>query len=275
VVDNGSTDGTQELLKRYEDDAHIRSVHEPAIGLSRARNTGWRNARGEYVGYIDDDAVAEEGWLESAVWCFENVSPPPFWVGGPIRLEWETGPPEWINEELRVPLGEVYWGAEPCRLGSEQRLGGGNSFYSRKKLAELGGFEERLGRQRGSLLSGEEMQLQRRVERIGESLYYHPGVCVRHFVPAERSRPAWFYRRYYWGGVSDCIMAKTLAREGCPVSAARHAAGKQVSATRRLKKLAKNTWHSLGILAPERDVIYGRIYLAYVLGRLVGGLVRN
>ena len=107
VVDNGSTDTTGDIIKSFADEAVIRSVYEPVVGLSRARNTGWKNAKGQYVGYIDDDAIAGEKWLESALWCFENLCPIPDWVGGPINLEWETTSPDWINEELSVPLGKV------------------------------------------------------------------------------------------------------------------------------------------------------------------------
>lgn len=49
----------------------------------------------------------------------------PDWVGGPIRLEWETVSPDCINEELSVPLGKVYWGGKPCHLTNDQLWGGG------------------------------------------------------------------------------------------------------------------------------------------------------
>ena len=156
VVDNGSTDETADVLKRYNQAPMLRSVYEPVVGLSRARNTGWREASGRYVGYIDDDAAAEEGWLESALWCFENLYPMPDWVGGPISLDWEIASSDWINVELSVPLGKVYWGDEPCRLTNHQRLGGGNSFFLKRRLKELGGFEERLGRKYGSRFMGQD-----------------------------------------------------------------------------------------------------------------------
>ncbi|NQT02512.1 MAG: glycosyltransferase family 2 protein [Planctomycetes bacterium] len=210
VIDNGSTDTTGDIIKCFADEAVIRSVYEPVIGLSRARNTGWQNAKGQYVGYIDDDAVAEEGWLESALWCFENLSPMPDWVGGPINLDWESTSPDWINQELSVSLGKVYWGDERSRLRNDQRLGGGNSFFPKSRLKELDGFDERLGRKGKTFLSNEETHIQRRIEAQGGSLYYHPGVCIRHFVPTERITPQWFYKRYYWGGISDYIMFKTF-----------------------------------------------------------------
>ena len=58
VVDNASTDGTKQVVSEYSGASNLRCLYEPVIGLSRARNTGWGNARGEYVAYLDDDAVA-------------------------------------------------------------------------------------------------------------------------------------------------------------------------------------------------------------------------
>ena len=268
VVDNGSTDTTGDIIKCFADEATIRSVYEPLVGLSRARNTGWKNAKGQYVGYIDDDAVAEVRWLESALWCFENFSPMPDWVGGPINLEWETTSPDWINEELSVPLGKVYWGDKPCRITKDQRLGGGNSFFPKTRLEELGGFDERLGRKHGSLLSGEETQLQKRIEAEGGFLYYHPGVCIRHFVSAERTKPSWFYRRYYWGGVSDYIMGKTLNSKSS-INDTQTVAISKINRKEQITRVMRNFWHSLGI-SSRKEAIYGRIYMSYVFGWFAG-----
>jgi glucosyl-dolichyl phosphate glucuronosyltransferase len=268
VIDNGSTDATADVIKRYNQEDVVRSVYEPVVGLSRARNTGCENARGDYVGYIDDDAIAEKGWLESALWCFDNVYPMPDWVGGPISLNWETTSPYWINEELSVPLGKVYWGDEPCRLTHDQRLGGGNSFFPVRRLKELGGFEERLGRKHGFLLSGEETELQKRIESNGGFLYYHPDVSIRHFVPRERTKASWFYRRYYWGGISDYVMGKTLhMKRGChdiTTSESNNSHRRE-----QVVRLVQNAWASLG-LSSERKIIYGRIYISYVFGWFAG-----
>ena len=43
VVDNASTDGTRESAERHQ----MRYIYEPTLGLSQARNTGWKNAQHE------------------------------------------------------------------------------------------------------------------------------------------------------------------------------------------------------------------------------------
>lgn len=53
VVDDGSQDDTRERLASYGD--RIRYVHQQNQGLSAARNTGIREARGEYLAFLDSD----------------------------------------------------------------------------------------------------------------------------------------------------------------------------------------------------------------------------
>lgn len=110
VIDNGSTDSTKEICDRFIEQPNFRYLFEPVLGLSQARNTGWQQAKGKYVGYLDDDAVAVRTWLEKALWSFEHINPLPEWVGGPIELEWEVNAPPWITDEYKVALGWLDWG---------------------------------------------------------------------------------------------------------------------------------------------------------------------
>jgi glucosyl-dolichyl phosphate glucuronosyltransferase len=64
VVDNNSTDDTKKLIANLQDKyPKIRYIFEKDQGLSNARNRGWREARGKYVGYIDDDCKVPREWL--------------------------------------------------------------------------------------------------------------------------------------------------------------------------------------------------------------------
>ena len=267
IIDNASTDNTREVLKPYLDPERVFYFHEPEVGLSKARNTGWRNARGKYVGYIDDDAIAGYKWLAAALWCFENITPIPEWVGGPIELDWQVPAPEWINDSMRVTLGKVSWGSKMGWLNFDQRLGGGNSFFLRSRLEELGGFDDRLGRKHELLLSGEEDHLRKRLEAAGGRLYYHPDVMILHNVPEERTKPSWFYRRFYWGGVSDHII-QSLTGGRCQTKA-RSSKDEVFPTGSRWGRLLNNCRHALGIFSTSTNTIRSRANLSYYLGRII------
>ncbi|MFC2061357.1 glycosyltransferase family 2 protein [Elusimicrobiota bacterium] len=54
IIDDGSTDGTKELLEKYEDE-RIRYIYQDNRGVSSARNRGLKEAQGEYIAFLDSD----------------------------------------------------------------------------------------------------------------------------------------------------------------------------------------------------------------------------
>lgn len=98
IVNNNSTDKTLEVVDRFAKKyPNIRTVQELNQGLSHARNRGWREARGKYVAYIDDDAKASPDWCKRILNTFSTVTPTPAAVGGQIFPYYETLPPAWFS----------------------------------------------------------------------------------------------------------------------------------------------------------------------------------
>lgn len=264
VVDNGSTDSTREICDKFIDRPHFRYVFEPVLGLSQSRNTGWKEAKGEYVGYIDDDATADHRWFENALLAFHSSSPEPEWVGGPVQLDWEVPAPSWLTEEYYGALGWVDWGEEPRFLdGAGEWLVGCNSLYRLDILEQMNGFDTRLGRKKKMLLSGEEVQFQHRLKAIDGRLFYHPGIRIFHAVPKERTEPSFFYRRYYWGGITDYIMSRTLENVAYDTLA------EEVDDESQVRRLLTRGMQAIGLFTSVEEKIRSRIYLAYVFGWLV------
>ena len=59
VVDDGSTDDTSEVVRRYLDDPRVRYLHTEHIGQPGAKNAGIREARSPFVAFLDADDL----WL--------------------------------------------------------------------------------------------------------------------------------------------------------------------------------------------------------------------
>ena len=56
VVNDGSTDGSAAIADSYEEkDSRVRVIHKPNSGYGHTMNTGFRAARGEYIGVVESD----------------------------------------------------------------------------------------------------------------------------------------------------------------------------------------------------------------------------
>src|SRR2546425_6789214 len=78
IVDNGSTDHTRDMVAEVQaEDSRVRYVVEPNAGISHARNRALREARGEYLAFLDDDAWAEHDWLHNLIGTIKSIMPAP------------------------------------------------------------------------------------------------------------------------------------------------------------------------------------------------------
>ncbi len=73
VVDDGSTDNTAEVVAKFGD--RVRYIHQKNAGLPSARNTGIRQARGEFVGLLDADDEWTPEFLQEAMVTFSRLTP--------------------------------------------------------------------------------------------------------------------------------------------------------------------------------------------------------
>jgi glycosyltransferase involved in cell wall biosynthesis len=77
VVDDGSTDNTAEVIKKFQEkEKRIRYIKQARNkGAAAARNTGIKNAKGEFIAFQDSDDEWLPGKLEKQMNVFENASP--------------------------------------------------------------------------------------------------------------------------------------------------------------------------------------------------------
>ncbi|HZO30392.1 MAG TPA: glycosyltransferase [Chloroflexota bacterium] len=130
VVNDGSTDGSEEIIHRYP----VRAITTPNRGVSAARNEGLRAATGEIVAYIDSDARADPDWLSYLATTFleSDVAA----VGGPNLV-----PPEdaWVAKCVyRSPGGPTQVMLDDQ---SAEHIPGCNMAFWKWALEEIGGFD--------------------------------------------------------------------------------------------------------------------------------------
>ncbi|RKP53847.1 glycosyltransferase [Cohnella endophytica] len=205
VVDNRSTDNTAEAvqaLRRIHGD-RIRYVFEDKLGLSVARNRAIREANGEFILFLDDDALASSRWVQHIVDVFERDEAIGC-VGGKIDPIWESGEPDWIPDEYRAVFTILDYTNGVKEMPAPAIPYGANVAFRKSVFDCFEPFREDLGRVGGNLLSSEESELIARI-RSKYKVFYSSYALVKHKIPKERTTKKWFMKRIFWQGVSDAV----------------------------------------------------------------------
>ena len=187
VVDDGSSDGTRDVVEGYDDDRVRSLAHDTNRGVSAARNTGFDAATGDYVAFLDSDDEWLPGKLERQLAVLEDRGEG--WVGaycdvataGLSRLGrlagvvsetlFRSGTPREGGRELAESL-----------LSMQVFMGPGSTLLvERAVLSRTGGFDE-------GLSIYEDWDLVLRVLSEGKLAYVDEPLAVTHFTgdaPAE------------------------------------------------------------------------------------------
>jgi glucosyl-dolichyl phosphate glucuronosyltransferase len=197
VVDNNSNDQTRSVTEEFCDKyGNIRYLYEEIQGLSHARNRGWREAEGAYIGYMDDECLVPPNWLEVASRVIERVSPGVF--GGPYLPSYNAPRPRWFKDAY----GSFQAGLQARCLGEQEYLRGGNIFFRRSLIKSLGGFSPSLGMTGKKMAYGEETALLRqiRTKAKDEKIYYDPALVVHHLVQTRKMNLKWIIAHHFVSG---------------------------------------------------------------------------
>lgn len=202
-------DPVDDLIEFYSDlvPDEVRIAASSDFGLSNARNTGIDNARGNVIAFIDDDAWADERWMENLLKNFEDEN---VWVaGGRIIPVFDGGRPRWLSEELDWIVGCTYKGMPEERVEVRNPIGANMAF--RREVFEVGGkFRREMGRYGKKLLGSEEAELCLRLKRMNPDvkIIYDPSAIVYHRVPESRAKLSYALRRAYYEGFSKAILSR-------------------------------------------------------------------
>lgn len=164
VVNDGSRDSTPEIAREFD----VRLISTENRGLSNARNTGWQEATGEIVAYIDDDAYPDKDWLTYIAHTF--LTSTFMGVGGPNIAPSDNG--IFTNSVVHAPGGPVH-----VLLSDRvaEHIAGCNMAFRREALSAVGGFDPRFR------TAGDDVDICWQIQEKGWKIGFNAAAVVWHY----------------------------------------------------------------------------------------------
>ena len=162
VVDNGSTDSTGSILRKFEKEVTI--LKEPEKGSYRARNKGLKHAKGTIMVFTDSDCIADRKLIFYISNAFENNDLKV--VGGNIKaLDTNSVLLKYCNEYSHLQKSLLY--------SNIPSFATANMAVNRKSLKQTMAFNESLER-------GADTEFCSRIVKNNDEICYEPKALVRH-----------------------------------------------------------------------------------------------
>ena len=176
IIDNNSTDYTKKIADEFcKKHTNFKYIFEEKRGHSQARNRAIAKAKGKYLAYIDDDAIADKDWVKSILDCFNETDTDV--IGGPVEpfidseknYNIESHKFDCGNERKRMAPPKFDFGFSTC-----------NVCFKKSLFDEVGLFSEDFGVVNGKLQMGEDSEMGYRLLKAGKVFYYEPNMKVCH-----------------------------------------------------------------------------------------------
>ena len=214
---------SRELYERVKDYAekngvsNIKMVFYPTeLGISEARNTGVRHARGDIIAFIDDDAVPSTTWAEEIAKTFVEHSDV-IGVSGPVLPLFEDPSLKWFPEEFYWMIGCTAWKGLKEKADLEYAWGVNMAF--RKEAFNFSFFKDRYTKgahEEGKIGPvGDDREFSFTVKmKTGKRILYNPNVKVLHKVSGYKLTSKFIRRYAFWQGYSDAMFKHVLRATG-------------------------------------------------------------
>jgi len=206
VVDNNSSDTTSNTVETLinQEGAPVRYAHEPAQGITYARNRAIAESlRSDYIAFIDDDELPGPGWLAASYRALHDEGAE--CVGGRIDVSRPAmGFPDWITHELLGFLGRLDYGKAPFWITSpETPVWSGNIAYRTSLFRdnETLRFDVRYNRIGAGVGGGEDAIMFRTLIKQGSLIRYQPDMRIEHLVDSWKLTRRYFLKLHYLAGV--------------------------------------------------------------------------
>lgn len=191
VIDNGSEDSTKQVFESFENYfTQLLYFFEAKVGLSVARNRGIREAKSDWLVFLDDDAKATPGFLSRFYFLIQNFEFSG--IGGIFKPWFSQKSVTWIPKA--VIESPVYLN-ETGPLPNEISVPGGICAFSKEWLKRVGLFPENLG-MRGEVVGyGEENYVQDKIRSLGGEIWFDPNWEILHYVAPYKYEISWHVKR--------------------------------------------------------------------------------
>jgi mycofactocin system glycosyltransferase len=199
VVDDGSSDADEVGAVTAGRPGPSTVVRHPrSQGPGAARNTGWKEAAGDVVAFVDADVELSPSWLDGLLPHFAD---PTVAAVAPRVAAIAGGPLPWLNayEAVRSPLDQ---GCHPAAVRPRSLVSyvpTTTLLVRRRALAEVGGFDE-------AFRTGEDVDLIWRLVAAGWRVRYEPAVTVGH--PSRPRLGPWMAQRFGYGRSAASLHAR-------------------------------------------------------------------
>jgi len=197
IVDNNSTDNTKEVYAQWRQtntNGQFTFISETKQGASFARNTGAAIAKGEWVCFMDDDAVATTDYVKNII---KHIQDQPFIVGfgGRIIPKYIPAEPKWMSYYVSSLVGNFDYAPTACAFENGKYPLESNMIVKKSVYDQIGGFNVNLPGVVGTLrIGGEGKELFYKIIALGHTIYYDPSICVHHVVEVKKLTSEYMYR---------------------------------------------------------------------------------
>jgi len=204
IVNNNSTDYTDNVISEYAERLPVRREFEPRSGKSHALNHAVDVARGDYILWIDDDVLVDAGWLTAYVGAFRRW-PEAAVLGGRIRPKYDPPAAEWIIQAEAVLVGPYAirdFGncVEPLSADDEDHFPFGANWAVRTVEQRTFRYDPELGPVAKRYRTHEEYDVIGRILGSGAKGYWIPEAMVEHCIGPDRQTVRYIAAYYeIWG----------------------------------------------------------------------------
>ncbi len=188
IIDNGSTDGTAQLLASYNRHLPLQRLHEAQAGKNRALNhaldaaLAMPGAAQDLFIFTDDDALPAPDWLQQWQAC-AAAHPDHDVFGGAIVPDWAEAPPAWLLP--LIPTGLTYGLTSPVLPDGPVFPGlvwGANMAVRRAIFTAGHRFDTSIGPNGADYAMGSETEFTRRLAAAGHPARFCRAPQVAHHI---------------------------------------------------------------------------------------------